>query len=112
MYAGHVVERADKSTLFGSPQHPYTWGLLKSVTRLDRVRQDRLTGIPGSPPSLIDAPPGCSFEPRCPYAELEDGRCARDRPELRELGADHWAACHLEEPVRRRVYAHDVSPSR
>jgi peptide/nickel transport system ATP-binding protein len=112
MYAGHVVERAATATLFESPQHPYTWGLLKSVTRLDRPRQERLTGIPGSPPSLIDAPGGCPFEPRCPYAQRTAGECVRVRPELRELAAGHWTACHLEEPVRSDIYEQEVSPWR
>jgi peptide/nickel transport system ATP-binding protein len=68
MYAGRIVERADKRSLFYDPQMPYTWGLLGSIPRLDRPRPDRLHSIKGSPPSLINAPRGCKFRPRCPHA--------------------------------------------
>src|SRR5438445_678092 len=68
MYAGRVVERAEKRPLFYDPQHPYTWGLLGSIPRLDRPRPERLHSIKGSPPSLINAPAGCKFRPRCPHA--------------------------------------------
>src|SRR5438874_11184691 len=68
MYAGRVVERAAKSELFYDPQHPYTWGLLGSIPRLDRPRPEKLHSIKGSPPSLINLPRGCKFRPRCPHA--------------------------------------------
>ena len=68
MYAGRVVERASTRELFYDPQHPYTWGLLGSIPRLDRPRPDRLHSITGSPPSLINLPQGCKFRPRCPHA--------------------------------------------
>src|SRR5881275_1239629 len=68
MYAGRVVERAQTRSLFYDPQHPYTWGLLGSIPRLDRVKQERLHSIKGTPPSLINAPKGCKFRPRCPHA--------------------------------------------
>jgi len=68
MYAGRVVERADTRSLFYDPQMPYTWGLLGSIPRLDRPRQERLHSIKGTPPSLIRAPTGCKFRPRCPHA--------------------------------------------
>jgi oligopeptide/dipeptide ABC transporter ATP-binding protein len=68
MYAGRVVERASKRDLFYDPQHPYTWGLLGSIPRLDRPRLSRLHSIEGSPPSLINLPRGCKFRPRCPHA--------------------------------------------
>ena len=67
MYAGRIVEYADKDTIFATPEHPYTWGLLKSIPRLDSPRDEELVPIPGRPPSLILKPPGCSFHPRCPY---------------------------------------------
>src|ERR671938_402834 len=67
MYAGRIVEYADKDTIFGAPEHPYTWGLLKSIPRLDLPRDEPLVPIQGRPPSLILKPPGCSFHPRCPY---------------------------------------------
>src|SRR5438876_4718306 len=68
MYAGRVVERADTRELFYDPQMPYTWGLLGSIPRLDRPKQERLHSIKGTPPSLIRAPSGCKFRPRCPHA--------------------------------------------
>jgi oligopeptide/dipeptide ABC transporter ATP-binding protein len=68
MYAGRVVERAPTRELFYDPQHPYTWGLLGSIPRLDRTKATRLYSITGAPPSLINLPPGCKFRPRCPHA--------------------------------------------
>jgi len=68
MYAGRVVEEGTLEEIFYDPQHPYTWGLLGSLTRLDRERPERLPQIGGAPPSLLDLPAGCSFRPRCPHA--------------------------------------------
>ncbi len=68
MYAGRVVERAATRPLFYDPQHPYTWGLLGSIPRLDRPKPERLHSISGAPPSLINLPRGCKFRPRCPHA--------------------------------------------
>jgi peptide/nickel transport system ATP-binding protein len=68
MYAGRVVEQGTLDELFYDPQHPYTWGLLGSIARLDRDRSRRLPAIPGSPPSLLSPPSGCHFRPRCPHA--------------------------------------------
>jgi oligopeptide/dipeptide ABC transporter ATP-binding protein len=68
MYAGRVVEQAEKRQLFYDPQMPYTWGLLGSIPRLDRPRVERLHSIKGTPPSLINLPRGCKFRPRCPHA--------------------------------------------
>jgi oligopeptide/dipeptide ABC transporter ATP-binding protein len=68
MYAGQIVEDAPLEELFYNPQHPYTWGLLGSIARLDEARPDRLTQIVGSPPSLLNPPTGCRFAPRCKYA--------------------------------------------
>jgi len=68
MYAGRVVEQGTLDEIFYDPQHPYTWGLLGSVTRMDRDPPRRLPAIPGLPPSLINPPEGCHFRPRCPYA--------------------------------------------
>ncbi|MBV8947609.1 MAG: ABC transporter ATP-binding protein, partial [Solirubrobacterales bacterium] len=67
MYAGRIVERAPTEAIFGAPQHPYTWGLLKSIPRLDSPRDEELVPISGRPPSLIRRPSGCHFHPRCPY---------------------------------------------
>jgi len=67
MYAGRVVEQGTLDEIFYDPQHPYTWGLLGSITRIDRDRSMRLPSIPGQPPSLMNAPAGCHFRPRCPH---------------------------------------------
>jgi peptide/nickel transport system ATP-binding protein/oligopeptide transport system ATP-binding protein len=68
MYAGRVVEQGTLDEIFYDPQHPYTWGLLGSLTRLDLPRPQRLPQIGGAPPSLLNLPTGCSFRPRCPHA--------------------------------------------
>jgi len=68
MYAGRIVEEGTLDELFYDPQHPYTWGLLGSITRVDRPRPARLPAIAGLPPSLADRPEGCHFRPRCPHA--------------------------------------------
>jgi oligopeptide/dipeptide ABC transporter ATP-binding protein len=68
MYAGRVVEQGTLDEIFYDPQHPYTWGLLGSVTRMDREPPKRLPAIPGLPPSLVNPPEGCHFRPRCPHA--------------------------------------------
>jgi oligopeptide/dipeptide ABC transporter ATP-binding protein len=78
MYAGRVVERGAKRSLFYDAQHPYTWGLLGSIPRLDRAKGGRLASIKGAPPSLINLPQGCKFRPRCPHAF---DKCI-DEPEL------------------------------
>jgi peptide/nickel transport system ATP-binding protein len=104
MYAGRVVEQGTLDELFYDPQHPYTWGLLGSLTRLDRPRSERLHQIAGSPPSLLDLPPGCTFRPRCPHAF---DRC-REMPgldaRLPEAPA-HLDRCRLapEEKRERRL---------
>jgi oligopeptide/dipeptide ABC transporter ATP-binding protein len=67
MYAGRIVEQGTLDEIFYDPQHPYTWGLLGSITRVDRDRSQRLPAIPGMPPSLLRPPEGCHFRPRCPH---------------------------------------------
>jgi oligopeptide transport system ATP-binding protein len=96
MYAGRKLEEADVETIFTSPKHPYTWGLLRSTTRTDRPRDERLYQIPGAPPSMINPPPACRFEPRCPYAQEV---CRAEYPDNRPVGPGHIAACHFaQEP--------------
>ncbi len=68
MYAGQVIEQGEAREVFEDPQHPYTWGLLGSIARIDRERPRRLPAIPGSPPSLLHPPAGCRFRERCPHA--------------------------------------------
>jgi peptide/nickel transport system ATP-binding protein len=77
MYAGRVVEQGTLDEIFYDPQHPYTWGLLGSITRVDRDRSQRLPAIPGNPPSLLAPPRGCHFRPRCPH---EFDRCPEVPP--------------------------------
>src|SRR5271168_5292254 len=74
MYAGRIVETASASEVFASPEHPYTWGLLRSIPRLERDREEPLVPIPGTPPSLIAPPSGCHFHPRCAYAQPSHSR--------------------------------------
>jgi oligopeptide/dipeptide ABC transporter ATP-binding protein len=99
MYAGRVVELADVFTIFNSPRHPYTVGLMSSLARLD-TDQDRLRPIPGQPPSLLTLPPGCAFHPRCEHSQGR-AQCRTDVPALRELGttAVHLSACHFAEEL-------------
>ncbi|HKB92866.1 MAG TPA: ABC transporter ATP-binding protein [Gaiellaceae bacterium] len=101
MYAGRVLEYAPREELFAAPEHPYTWGLLQSIPRLDAPRTERLSPIAGSPPSLIRVPQGCTFHPRCPYApppafEVE--------PELKESSPGHLVRCHLPVEERKRLW--------
>jgi peptide/nickel transport system ATP-binding protein len=110
MYAGQVMERGSTGQVFGSPQHPYTWGLLTSVTGLDRPRRDRLAAIPGVPPSLSALPAGCPFQPRCAYASQVGELAAHRRPALAEAAAGHWAACHLPSQARSELFAQEVQP--
>ncbi|TYK45285.1 ABC transporter ATP-binding protein [Actinomadura decatromicini] len=110
MYAGRCVEYASVDDAFHRPQHPYTWGLLGSMPRLDRERSERLMPIQGSPPSLINVPSGCAFHPRCPYAELNDGKSETERPELVEVEPGHRAACHLPLEKRREIWADEIKP--
>jgi peptide/nickel transport system ATP-binding protein len=107
MYAGRVAEYGAAADIFGRPDHPYTWGLLASMPRLDQDRTTRLVPIPGTPPSLIRVPPGCPFHPRCRYTELVSGnRCQTEVPPLREVVTPgHAAACHLTAEQRVRQWA-------
>jgi peptide/nickel transport system ATP-binding protein len=107
MYAGRVAEYGSAADIFGRPDHPYTWGLLSSMPRLDREKTSRLVPIPGTPPSLIRVPSGCPFHPRCRYTELVGGRrCETDVPPLREtVSLGHAAACHLTADQRTRQWA-------
>jgi oligopeptide/dipeptide ABC transporter ATP-binding protein len=104
MYAGRVVEQGTLDELFYDPQHPYTWGLLGSMMRIDGDRSRQLPAIPGTPPSLMRPPAGCHFRPRCPHA-FE--RCTQVPP-LAASVADapgHLDRCWLdpEEKARRRL---------
>ncbi len=102
MYAGRVVEQGTLDEIFYDPQHPYTWGLLGSITRVDRDRSQRLPAIAGLPPSLLSTPEGCHFRPRCPH---EFDRCSQT-PELIARVADapdHLDRCWLETERKRKL---------
>jgi peptide/nickel transport system ATP-binding protein len=111
MYAGRVAEYGPAAELFDEPRHPYTWGLLGSMPRLDRARSERLRPIPGTPPSLINPPPGCPFHPRCAYAEHNGGASETVVPEPVDDGSGHRVACHLAPETRRRLWETEVRPN-
>src|SRR5207253_6594917 len=93
MYGGKIVEKADTAELFANPKMPYTWGLLRSIPRLDERRKAKLVPIEGLPPDLIAPPPGCRFEPRCQYRREI---CREKEPELEHIPnskPDHEARC-------------------
>jgi peptide/nickel transport system ATP-binding protein len=103
MYAGEIVEHAAKDTIFAAPEHPYTWGLLRSIPRLDLPRGEPLVPISGRPPSLITLPGGCSFHPRCPY--VREAHRTKHPP----LGpvpddSEHVTRCLLPSETRRRLW--------
>ncbi|MGB6454706.1 MAG: ABC transporter ATP-binding protein [Streptosporangiaceae bacterium] len=95
MYSGRVAEYGSAQDTFWRPGHPYTWGLLSSMPRIDEARSERLIPIKGTPPSLINVPAGCPFHPRCDYASLTEGRSETQVPPLREIEPGHRVACHL-----------------
>jgi peptide/nickel transport system ATP-binding protein len=103
MYAGRIVERAATRRIFAAPEHPYTWGLLRSIPRLDAERGDELVPIAGRPPSLINLPHGCAFHPRCPYVQP---RHREVEPQLAEVpgSGGHAVACLLEHETRTRLW--------
>jgi peptide/nickel transport system ATP-binding protein len=105
MYAGRTAEYGTGEDIFDRPAHPYAWGLLTSMPRLDRDRLERLAPIPGTPPSLINVPSGCPFHPRCGYAATLGGRCESEVPQLRAVAFGHEAACHLRIDDQRRIWA-------
>ena len=102
MYAGRIVEQGTVAEVFEDPRHPYTWGLLGSITRVDRPRPERLPSIGGAPPSLVAPPEGCRFRPRCPHAF--EG-CIPEPPLADAEGGAHPDRCALtlEEQRARRV---------
>ncbi len=111
MYGGRCVERGTAEKVFYEPRHPYTWGLLGSMPRIDREQSERLIPVKGSPPSLINIPDGCAFNPRCPYADVPKGNVTRTvRPELTQDDSRHWSACHMPQDERTRIWTEEIAP--
>ncbi len=106
MYAGRIVEEGPVEQIFKSPQHPYTWSLLRSVPRVDEARKDRLVSIKGLPPDLTNPPPGCKFHPRCPFVV---DRCRVEEPPLDEVAAGQAARCWV---LMRNVKQEDVDAAK
>ena len=96
MYLGRIVEIAETDDLFEEPNHPYTQALLNGIPKLDQRGID-YEPIEGEIPSPLDPPTGCHFHPRCPHAI---DRCKMERPALREIAADRWSACHLNDGLK------------
>jgi peptide/nickel transport system ATP-binding protein/oligopeptide transport system ATP-binding protein len=101
MYSGRVVEQGTLNEIFYDPQHPYTWGLLGSVTRMDREPPHRLPAIPGQPPSLVNPPTGCHFRPRCPHAFDKCGEVPPLESRVTD-DEDHLDRCWLDVSEKRR----------
>ncbi len=112
MYGGQCVEKGPIDELFDVPEMPYTWGLLTSMPRMDRVRQTRLTPIPGSPPSLIQVPKGCVFNPRCRFSDRVEGdRCFTVHPDLLPTTPGHEVRCHIDPEERRQILLAEIRPN-
>ena len=105
MYAGKCAEFGDRRDIYYGSHHPYTWGLMQSISRIDQERSERLLPIRGQPPSLIFVPPGCPFNPRCPYTmEI----CKTQVPLLLPSNGHHASACHLPVAEKERILSEEV----
>ncbi|MGG0938648.1 ABC transporter ATP-binding protein [Brevibacillus centrosporus] len=109
MYAGEIVESGSVEEIFARPQHPYTWGLLESLPRMDDKKGGKLRSITGTPADLLNPPTGCAFAPRCPYTmEI----CENMKPYEYSLSTDHKASCWLQDERAPKVtwnYERDAS---
>jgi peptide/nickel transport system ATP-binding protein len=106
MYAGKIVEAGDRRDIYYGAHHPYTWGLLSSIPRLNESdEKERLHPIRGLPPSLIFVPPGCAFHPRCPHVF---DRCRTAVPELLPADGHHASRCHLSLADKERIFQEEV----
>ena len=106
MYAGKIVESGDRRDIYYKAHHPYTWGLLSSIPRLDDTNaKERLVSIRGLPPSLIFVPEGCAFHPRCPHVF---DKCRSDVPELLPSDGHHASRCHLSLADKDRIFQEQV----
>jgi peptide/nickel transport system ATP-binding protein len=109
MYAGKAAEFGNTDDIYYRPLHPYTWGLLGSIPRLNAEEKEALRPIRGLPPSLINVPSGCAFHPRCPYAM---DVCRSDIPQLLPVDGHHAAACHLSLEEKQRILDEVVMANR
>ncbi|PFG17814.1 peptide/nickel transport system ATP-binding protein [Propionicimonas paludicola] len=110
MYGGKCVEYAEVDDAFHAPDHPYTWGLMTSMPRLDRTRLERLVPVAGNPPSLINIPPGCAFHPRCTFRDFASAPCNQVVPELVQSYPKHDSRCHIPAPKRAELFAEQIAP--
>ena len=106
MYAGRIIERGNRRDIYYEARHPYTWGLLQSISRLDASQEERLRPIQGLPPSLINVPSGCPFHPRCPY---RFDLCPHDYPGLQPPDTEHQDACLLSLDDKKRIFHDEVA---
>jgi peptide/nickel transport system ATP-binding protein len=106
MYAGRIAEYGSRDDVYYRSHHPYTWGLLESIARIDQPKDERLRPIPGLPPSLINVPPGCPFHPRCRYVM---DVCKTDIPPLLSEDGRHASACHLSLAEKERIFQEEVA---
>ena len=109
MYAGKIVEEGNGNDIYYTAHHPYTWGLLGSIARVDDDTNERLQPIRGLPPSLIYRPEGCAFHPRCPHAF---DRCRKEVPELMPSDGHHASACHLPLGEKQKIFAEQTAARR
>ena len=109
MYAGRSVERGTVREVLKTPSHPYSWGLLSSIPHLTGDVDLPLVPVRGTPPSLIDPPPGCPFNPRCDFADRVGERCVTQRPELAPAEG-HASACHLPLADKQDIFINEIVP--
>jgi peptide/nickel transport system ATP-binding protein len=113
MYGGRVVETGNVRDIFYRPEMPYTWGLLGSIPRVNRSGDARLKSIRGTPPSLINLPKGCPFQPRCDYQQYVEGHsCTAELPELLQIDTGgHRVRCHIDSEQRKQLFAEQIKPN-
>ncbi|GAA3817447.1 ABC transporter ATP-binding protein [Sphaerisporangium flaviroseum] len=111
MYGGKCIEYGTAEDIFERPEHPYTWGLLGSMPRLDRERTERLMPIKGTPPSLINVPNGCAFHPRCAFEGRTQGKADTEVPELLETEGGHLVRCHMSREERHAIWENEIKPN-
>ncbi len=106
MYAGKIIEKGNRRDIYYEARHPYTWGLLQSISRLEAAQDQRLRPIQGLPPSLINVPSGCPFHPRCPH---RFDRCPHEYPGLQPPHSDHQDACLLPFDTKKKIFHDEVA---